>query len=210
MMSDRAPQLIYFDLGNVLLLFDHEIAVRQMAEVSGVPPDRVRDIVFNSGLELRYERGDVTSQEFHEAFCSESGTRPDFDALMLAGSKIFELNVPVVSIVANLYSARHRLGILSNTCEAHWEYAGRGRYAILTDCFDVYALSYQLGGVKPEPQVFASAADLAGVAPRDIFYVDDRMENVEAAREAGYDAVQFTEANELASQIRARDIQMNL
>src|SRR3954447_18636292 len=115
-------QFLYFDLGNVLLLFDHEIACRQSAELTGLTPRQTRQIIFTNDLEERYERGDITSREFCEIFCAESGTRPDYNALMLACSDIFQLNTPIVPLVTQLRAAGHRLGILSNTCEAHWQF----------------------------------------------------------------------------------------
>jgi FMN phosphatase YigB (HAD superfamily) len=43
-----------------------------------------------------------------------------------------------------------------------------------------------------------------GVAPEEIFFTDDRLENVEAARQAGFDAVQFVSVAELREQLRVR------
>ena len=64
----RKLAFLYFDLGNVLLRFDHEIACQQMAKVAAVSADRVREIVFESGLELQYERGELSTDEFYEEF----------------------------------------------------------------------------------------------------------------------------------------------
>jgi hypothetical protein len=83
------PRFLYFDLGNVLLKFDHHRAARQMGEVAGVPEQQVWDLVFAGDLELRYEAGEVDDRQFFEIFCRETGTRPDYDALHLAGSEIF-------------------------------------------------------------------------------------------------------------------------
>lgn len=209
-MPTTPPRLLYFDLGNVLLNFDHEIAVRQMAQVSGAAPDVVREIIFGKdGLEWRYERGDISSREFYDLFCQQSKTQPDYNSLHRAGSEIFELNTSVVPIVSQLSAAGNRLGILSNTCEAHWEYAANGRYTILQQCFDLYALSYKLGSIKPEPHIYQAAAELAGVSPQEIFFVDDRPDNVAAACNAGYDAIQFTTATALAIALRERGVRFN-
>lgn len=200
------PLFFYFDLGNVLLLFDHAIACRQMAAVAGVTAERVREVVFDSDLEWRYERGDVTSREFYDIFCDATGTRPDYAALQYAGSAIFELNHEIVPIVSGLKAARARLGILSNTCESHWQYATDGRYELFNSMFDLFALSFEIGAMKPEPAIYAAAAELAGVPPHAIFFVDDRPENVAGAREAGFDAVLYTSVSGLADELRKRQI----
>ncbi len=208
-MSAGPPKFIYFDLGNVLLTFDHEIACRNMAAVSGAPVDRVRQVVFENSLEWDYERGDLTSRQFYDIFCRETGTQANFDDLMFAAADMFELNAPVVPIVGHLNAAGYRLGILSNTCDAHWRYVSDGRYNVVTEMYGVYALSFEINRMKPEPQIYAAAAELAGVAPQEIFFVDDRADNVAAAREAGYDAVQFQSALDLARSLRERNVKFN-
>ena len=198
------PRFLYFDLGNVLLNFDHRIACDQMAAVTGLTSERVWQVVFAGNLEWEYERGAITSRQFYEQFCALTQTAPDYDALHFAASAIFELNVPIVPIIVHLQAAGYRLGILSNTCEAHWLYAQR--YTILRTCFHVFALSYELRSMKPDPHIYAEAARMAGVEPSEIFYVDDREENVHGACAAGYDATIFTTPQRLAADLRSRGV----
>ncbi len=77
----RKPALVgtrflYFDLGNVLLKFDHRLASRQMGEVAGVPADVVWEVVFAGDLEQRYESGEIGDREFYEIFCQQTSSRP--------------------------------------------------------------------------------------------------------------------------------------
>ncbi|MGE0755973.1 MAG: HAD-IA family hydrolase, partial [Pirellulaceae bacterium] len=109
----------------------------------------------------------------------------------------------------HLRRAGHRLGILSNTNEIHWRFVSQGRYTIIRDAFPVTALSYELRSMKPEPAIYQAAADLAGVAPGDIFYTDDRPENVAGALAAGFDAVQYESPVQLAADIRRRGVRWN-
>lgn len=205
----QKPRFLYFDLGNVLLNFDHRLACRQMGEVAGVPAEKVWDVVFESGLERRYETGEVDDLEFFEIFCRQTGTRPDYEALLLAGSEIFTPNVSVYPVVNGLMTAGHRLGILSNTSPAHWAYCYPRGYALLGRGFEVYALSYELGACKPSPEIYAGAARLAGVAPGEIFFVDDIAGHVAGARQAGFDAVQYTGTPKLVDDLRERGIELN-
>jgi glucose-1-phosphatase len=207
--THQTPQFIYFDLGNVLLTFDHRVACRQMAELTGLTVERVWEIVFARELQQRYERGAVTSREFYEEFCAASGTRPDYAALHYAGSAMFELNIPVIPIAAHLRSARYRLGILSNTCEAHWRYVAEGRFRVLRELFDVYVLSHDERCCKPEPAIYQRAAELAGVEPQRIFFVDDRPENVAGALRAGFDALLYEGPQHLAASLYARGLTFN-
>jgi putative hydrolase of the HAD superfamily len=104
---------------------------------------------------------------------------------------------------------RHRVGVLSNTNELHWDFVTSGRFAMIPDDFEVTALSYEIGAIKPDPRIFAAAAELAGVAPEEVFFTDDMPGHVEAACRAGFDAVEFTTAVKLAEDLRKRGVRIN-
>ena len=203
------PKFIYFDLGNVLVYFDHWIACRQMAQVAGITPEQVWQVVFESDLEHRYESGQVDDRHFYDAFCQATGTRPDYDQLLIAGSDIFRLNHSLLPVVAQIDGAGYRLGILSNTSPAHWAWVTAGRFGIVNLAFDRAALSYEIGACKPEPKIYAAAAELAGVRPQEIFFVDDMPENVAAARQAGFDAVLYTTTPQLVDDLHRRGVEFN-
>jgi HAD superfamily hydrolase (TIGR01549 family) len=202
------PKFLYFDLGKVLVDFRVEQMFRQLGEVAGVEPGRVEEVLSGGGLQQQYETGQISGPEFYEAFCRQTATRPDYDALRRAGSEIFELKVSMVPVVAQLYRAGYRLGILSNTCESHWEHCTR-RYRIVAELFTVHALSYRIGVAKPEAAIFHAAAELAGVQPQEIFYVDDYAPHVAGARAVGFDAVQYTSTPQLVGDLRSRGVEFN-
>ncbi len=209
MKPTTPPAFLYFDLGNVLLLFDHDIACRQIGQLTGLSSDQVRDTVFESDLNHRYECGQITSRQFYEEFCAATGARPDFDAFLVAGSDIFTLNLPMMPVVAQLNAAGYPIGILSNTCEAHWQYITGGRFAVLNDFFRLHVLSFEERCSKPDKALYLKAAERAGVAPAEVFYVDDRPENVAGAIRAGFDAVVFEGARQLAAALRERGLRFN-
>ena len=204
------PRYIFFDLGNVLLTFDHAIACRQLAQVAGAETDEVHRYLFDTGLQWAYERGEFSSADFCQQFRDRFETEADDQTLMWAGSEMFELNTAAVPILALLSAAGHRLGVLSNTCEAHWLHVSRGRYRILQTYFDDYILSYEVGAMKPEPRIYEAAIETAGCAPGEIFFMDDRIDNVEGATQAGLDAVQFTSPRRLIRDLLARDVRFNI
>jgi glucose-1-phosphatase len=206
--SVLTPKFLYFDLGNVLLRFDDGVRCRQMAAVAGIDPADVFQALFVTPLDRDYSLGRITTREFYDEFCRQTGARPDYGSLMEADRDIFHLNVSAIPLVAQLHHAGYRLGILSNTCENHWEYCLR-RYAILRELFDAHALSHVVGAAKPDAAIYQAAAGLAGVRPHEIFFTDDMARNVEGARAAGFDAVQFTSASALVDELRARSLRFN-
>lgn len=202
------PRFLYFDLGKVLVNFSVERMLAQMAEVAGATAEQVRNVVFDGRLIHDHEAGRLTSRQFHDAFCRATGLNPDFDRIIAAAADIFELNYPVIPIAAQLGQAGYPLGILSNTCETHWDFCVR-KYRFLTDGFRVHALSYKIGAVKPEAAIFQAAAEMAGCRPDEIFFVDDIPGHIAGARAAGFDAVQFTTSEALAADLRQRGVRFN-
>jgi HAD superfamily hydrolase (TIGR01509 family) len=205
-MPRAEPKFIYFDMGNVLLHFDHHRAARQMADVAGIPEEIAWKTVFETDLEHQYEAGQITGSEFHRRFCEASHSRPDCESLLHAVSDIFEVNAPIIPVVLHLRRAGYPLGILSNTPEAHWQFVSTGRYALIRDFFSITALSFKIGAMKPDKRIFSAAASLANTAPGEIFFTDDRVENVAGARDCGFDAVLFENPHQLALELRARNI----
>ena len=202
------PKFIYFDLGRVVVDFDGLLMCRRMAQAAGVDPERVRQLMFHEGLVERYELGELNDRSFYDAFCRATQSKPDYDALLHACADIFALKLDTIPIVAQLSQAGHRLGILSNTCQSHWEHCLR-RYRIVAEAFEIHALSYLIGHRKPDAAIYQAAAALAGHSPADIFFVDDLPENVQGAFAAGLDAVQFTTAADLATVLRKRGVRFN-
>lgn len=204
---------IYFDMGNVLVTFSHELAARQTAELCGIPEKLAWQILFDEGLHWEYERGELAEEEFFGRFCqrarSESGfTAPDPQKFDLAASAIFELNTRILPILCGLRGAGYQLGVLSNTSTAHWRYCS-SRFPFLRSLFQRHALSFQIGVMKPTAAIYGKAAEIAGVLPADILFFDDRAENITAAIEAGWDAVLFTTPAAAAKELASRRIVTN-
>ena len=203
------PRFIYFDLGNVVLRFSHERMCAQMAAVAGVSAEKIWDALFRQDLKARLEAGKISSADCYEALCKQLGVRPDRAALEEAGNDIFDLNPSILPLIVGLETTGHRIGILSNICENHWNWVSDGRFGVLPGAFEVFALSYQIGAIKPDPKIYRAAAELAGVTPQEIFFTDDMPGHVAAAREAGYDAVQYSTTAALATEMRKRGIRSN-
>ena len=203
------PAFIYFDLGNVLARFDRERAFRNMAAVCGGEQTAVREAVMG-GLQQSLEAGRIDWPAFHEAFSRQTATESDPAALAAAAADMFELNAEILPVITGLERAGVPIGILSNTCDVHWRHLLDRGWGILPGGFRELVLSHEVQPAKPDPAIFAHAAERAGVATADIFFCDDLPEHVAAAREAGWDAELFTAAGPLLDQFRRRGLNLGL
>ena len=195
-------RFIYFDLGRVLLDFTHERGFRQIAYACNGTEEQVRSALMDSGLSDRYETGDVSTSEFHQRFCETSGLTISESQLAHAWGDIFEIKAGTVALAAALRSANIPIGILSNTCEAHWDLAS-SKFPVLTQLFDPVVTSYEVRSMKPAVAICESAAARVNLEPAELFFVDDRDENVAAARALGWHARLFRSARELANDLES-------
>lgn len=189
------PEFAYFDLGAVLLSFSHEQMFRQLAEVFGVEPERVREAIAQTPLResamWAFEEGRLSEEDYFDHICSDLGRRPDRGLVDRAASEIFAPIEGTWRIVEELRASSVRLGVLSNTNPVHWRHVSDGRYPILTECFEHAVLSFEAKSMKPDPGIYAEAVRRAGAPAERVFFVDDRQDNVAGALAAGLDAVVF-------------------
>ena len=61
----------------------------------------------------------------------------------------------------------------------------------IDDLFDDIVVSADVGMAKPDARIYALSAQRLGLPPDECVFIDDLPRNVEAAREAGMQAVHF-------------------
>jgi glucose-1-phosphatase len=202
MKSPRMIRTVLFDMGNVLLHFSHERMYRQMAEVCGLLPEKIREIIADGDLLTAYESGWVSEQEFHGRFEEAAGRRIDFDRLAAAACDIFWANDEMLPIVESLRRQGTRLVLMSNTNRAHFQFV-RERFPVLGQ-LDHWVLSYEVGAMKPRPEIYQAALAAIDCRPEECLYTDDIPAYIEAARAFGLQAEVFTTASAFAAHLEKR------
>lgn len=204
------PQVdfLYFDLGKVLIDFSYDIGARRLAALTGLPTPRLLATIFGGDNQIAYETGLIDTSEFARRVNRELQLDLPEELLVSAASEIFWPNWQIIPLVAALARAGWPLGILSNTCRAHWEYVTRN-YHFLQHLFGPVILSYEVQAMKPAAAIYDAAARLAEVPPERIFFVDDRSENVAGALAYGFQAVLYQSAQQTAGDLRRLGVNFN-
>jgi len=95
---------------------------------------------------------------------------------------------------------KYKIGMLSNSgADSLDELIGTERRAL----FDDIVLSYDVGYIKPQLEIFRLAARRLHVAPAECVMVDDRERYCEAAKTAGLQAIHFTSAAQLRQELES-------
>jgi len=109
-------------------------------------------------------------------------------------------NQEMLGLVKRLHG-RYTLGIISNTIPGMEERLREGFE--LVDLFDVRVGSGDLGIAKPDAGIFLHAMEVAGVAPEQATFTDDRADFAEAARAMGMQGFHFTEYERFVEDLRS-------
>jgi len=195
---------LFWDIGGVLL-------------TNGWDRDQRAGVVERFGLDAsdfserhklvapELELGRVTLDEYLDqtvffearAFCKD-----DFRAAMYAQSRPY----PPTLDLARQLSNHHRMYSLNN------EGFDLNNYRIdtfgLRDFLLGFFTSCSLGVMKPNPAIYRLGVQLAHVPADRAVMIDDRIQNVEAARRTGMRAVQYVSAPQLQADLAALGVEV--
>jgi 2-haloacid dehalogenase len=142
-----------------------------------------------------------------------AAAHPDDAALIRAWADqwhlMFAPQIPgTAEIVVALKSKGVRLAALSNFSADMFARA-REMYPVLT-AFDLELVSGREKLIKPDPRFFALMESRSGCRGRQIFYIDDRPENIAVASGRGWLTHRFTDAPRLARALREAGFALDL
>ena len=122
--------------------------------------------VYESGLQDRFEHGEVSGEQFADDIRQRLGLTDVEMPTMELLDAISDMFTPIDSMRGVLRKVRehgYRVGLLSNTCHAHWDWIARQKYEVIDFPFDVTILSFEVGSMKPDEAIYRAAEDAAGL-----------------------------------------------
>lgn len=111
---------------------------------------------------------------------------------MFSGMRV---EASMLDVVRTARSAGVRTGLLSNSWGLDYERDG------WDTLFDAVVISGEVGLRKPDPAIYALAAQRLGLPPEQIVFVDDLRPNVRAAAAAGMVGVQHVDLDTTVSEL---------
>lgn len=205
-MAHRTQCLI-FDFGNVLAWVNHRQACRRLAQLSSAALEEgaVYDLVFTSGLEARYDRGEISTAAFPAELQALLKLAAPLTTIAAVWSDVFTPNPAVLELIPGLVVAGYCLVLASNTNELHAQWFER-QFAPTLQHFHWQILSHQVHARKPERRFFQQCLSAAACSADRCLYVDDRADFVAAAAEQGIGGIVYQPEVDLEDLLRARGI----
>lgn len=206
-MTQAPIDVILFDLGNVILPFNHyqipEKLSRFSPEKGSLDSTKIFSYLFDlqDGSVNLYESGKLSSFEFFDSLKRHFHLSISFEEFIPIWNEIFTENQEVSQIIRSL-KGKKRLGLISNTNPLHFDYA-LSKFPII-ETFDKWILSHEVGFKKPAREIFQRAVEWASVEPERILFIDDTKRHVEAAISLGMQGIHFVSAGQLREDLSKR------
>jgi len=188
------PQIraVLFDYGLVLSGPPDPLAQQRMEAVLRTTHDELRDAYWRHRED--YDLGILNGTTFWRTVGAELGHPPSDDELGKLLRADLDLwtqpNQPMIDWAIALQTASVSTGILSNMGDA-METGITDRFPWISG-FQHRVFSHSVGIVKPDERIYRLTIAEVGQPTDTVLFIDDRIENVEAARAIGMIAIQYT------------------
>ncbi len=194
---------VILDYGQVLALCPTAAEFGRMAEMFNVSFELFCELWEAS--RAPYDRGDFNAEEYWLKLAAQTNTLLDGGQIEILRKVEVEIwahpNPGVLDWVSQLHAAGIKTGLLSNM---PWDLVIHVR----TNCkwmesFSFKTLSAEVRLIKPDPAIYEHTLHGLGISAEEALFVDDRENNIRAARALGMHAIQFRSIAGLKCELEA-------
>lgn len=196
----QGPAAVVFDIGHVLFDWDVRLLYAKLIDDAATLDAFVRDVVT-----MEWHAQHDAGRRFAETSAELTARFPHHRELIAAYGPRFAETIPgpiagVHEIVAELDAAEVPLFSITNFSGEFFP-PFRAANAVLFDRFRDIVVSGDERMVKPDPAIYALALSRFALRPGEALFIDDRIENVEAAVRAGFVGHHFRDAATLRADL---------
>ena len=190
---------VIFDMGGVLMRTVDQEPRRMLAARLGVILNELYDQIFSSESARLATLGKISTQEHWEQVRSHFGISPD--EFPKAIQQFWEGDLLDQSLLRYLGTLRERykVALLSNAWDNMRDIL-ENEWKIASD-FDEVIISAEIGLAKPDHRIYQLTLSRLGVGADEAVFVDDFVENVDAARWLGMRAIHFRSPDQARAEL---------
>lgn len=192
---------VIFDLGRVLVYYDHQATLSSLAQVSHLHIDEIAAL-HNSELGEQMGRGEVNARQMYQLLVKDTASTVSFERFIECYAAGIQRNEEALAYAHALSQrADLRVGVISNTNEAHaaWLHANLPEL----QHFDHVILSNEVGLIKPDERIYQLALAELGSEAGQCIFIDDLTENVHAAQALGMTGIVHTNWSQTRPEIES-------
>ena len=201
------PELVIFDMDDVLCHYDLGRRLRALARLADVTARDVRAAVWDSGFEdLADQGGYMEIENYLHEFGTRLGQHISLDQWIEARRIAMVPSEDVLDLAKKL-GEQASLAIYTNNgpvVKNHLEKL----FPEAAEIFKLRFCSYEFGTKKPDPNSFTKLMHTLDQKPELCWFIDDKKSNVEGARIAGLRAHHFTGFDALANEAKNQGFEL--
>ena len=180
---------IIFDVGKVLVEYDPDGMMKKLG-FDEETLQNVNQAVFQNELWNESDRGVLSPEELLEAFIANNPAyEKEIRQVIDAVGDTISLMPYAVEWVKGLKERGYYLYILSNYAE--YTYEKTSHKMEFLPYMDGVVFSYRCKLIKPEKEIYEYICKTYELKPEESVFLDDRKDNVEAARNMGMHGIVF-------------------
>ena len=180
---------IIFDVGNVLVEYNPDGLMHRLG-FDEETLQAVNQAVFQNELWNESDRGVLSPEELLEAFIANNPAyEKEIRQVIDAVGDTISLMPYTVEWVKGLKEKGYHLYILSNYAE--YTYEKTSHKMEFLPYMDGVVFSYRCKLIKPEKEIYEYICKTYELKPEESVFLDDRKDNVEAARNMGMHDIVF-------------------
>lgn len=177
------PKVLLFDLGGVIVRW---VGLHALSDKTGLSLEEVKARFARSQIFRDYETGRRDDDTFTDELISQFNLAIPREAVKdLWNSWVQESYAGTKDMLITLRT-KYTIACLSNTNALHWGHLPK--HIKIDEFFDYSYASHLITAAKPDPVSYEIPIHDMGVSPSDIWFFDDTLINVEAAKSAGMEA----------------------
>ncbi len=149
-----------------------------------------------------FDRGAIGVPELAQRIAARTGLSADEVRAVVQGvPQELQPQPATVALIEQLHAAGMPQYYLSNMPAPYAALLSTMQPVLRRFASGVFSSDVRL--VKPDPAIYALAAERFGRAPAQLLFIDDHPANVEAARAAGWHGIHFRGAGQVREELRA-------
>ncbi len=173
---------ILFDLGRVLVDYEHQRTLAAITEYCSSEPELVT--TWMQATSADFGVGALSAEAFHDRLVQELGYTQSFPKFVQTYASGLQRNEEALAYAVTLQRRPNvTVGIISNTNAAHVLWLDEHLPELIE--FDLVVMSNEVALLKPDAAIFELALELLNAYPEQAIFIDDLAANVEAARTLG-------------------------
>lgn len=192
MFTDNTSNIkaFLFDLGGVIYHINPDLTANLFQKKIGKDFISFLSKAEEEDIFNKFEIGEISSNYFLSRLSEISDGKLLPNEIKTIWNKML-INIPTQHLVSlKRLSLQKPIYLLSNTNEIHVDFISRqlkniGMYDLYHDVFTKVYYSHEIGCRKPNPDAFQFVLNDCGFKPEEICFIDDKLENIDAAQKMG-------------------------